>query len=137
MGDLISPRPIFHKKDVPKNKRVARLLMGSQSSGIVFDVARNGITVNGYYSGDISDTLYAVLSKPIEIPWDELEKMRKDINLPKSKKKAKIDFDIDKSPDQKYLDKLPKVTILGGKYYIDANRKERRPVDHPERVYHF
>ncbi|RLF86117.1 hypothetical protein DRN34_03815 [Thermococci archaeon] len=136
MGDLISPRPIFKKDEVPKNKKVERLLMGSQTSGIVFDVARKGLTVNGYYPGGANGTLYGILSKPIEIPWDELDKMRKEV-FRVGKKKVQIEFDIDDNPNQKYLDKLPKVTILGKRYYIDASRKERRPVDHPERVYTF
>lgn len=136
MGKIINPRPIFHKDEVPKNKKVERLLMGSQTSGIVFDVARKGITVNGYYPGGNNGTLYGILSKPIEIPWDELDKMKKEV-FRTGKKKVKIEFDIDNNPDKKYLDTLPKVTILGRKYFIDADRKERRPVDHPERVYSF
>lgn len=137
MGEIISPRPIFKKDEIPKNKRVERLLLGSQTSGVVFDVTRKGLTVNGYYPGGNNGTLYGILSKPIEIPWDELDKMRKAVFRPKGKKKKQIEFDIDDNPDQKYLDKLPKVTILGRKYYIDAERKERRPVDYPNRVYKF
>jgi len=138
MDKIMSPRPLFKKEEVPKNRRVERLLLGSQTTGIVFDVTRKGLIVNGYYPGGVNDKLYAILSKPIEIPWEEVEKMKKVVFAPKRKNKPiPMEFELDEAPDKKYLDKLPKVTILGRKYYIDADRRERRPVDAPEKIYSF
>ena len=133
-GQMSNPRPFYKSNDLPKN--VKRFSMGGSTAGIVMDLSKEGIQISGYYRSQYNDeTLYANVREPVFIPWDEFEKAR-DIamnpNRPKGLEPDKID-----EPDEKYLESLPKVTLNGVKYYIDAERKERRPVKTPKQVYKF
>lgn len=134
---ISSPRPLF--KDGEINKGIKRLKMGGTTAGVVLDISRKGISVNGYYEGFSSDTKYACVRDPVEISWQEFEKMKKSVFAEKksmSKKKTIEPSRTDK-PDSEYLESLPIVTINGSKYYIDASEKERRPVKSPEQVFKF
>lgn len=142
MGDRISsPRPLFQEDEIKKG--IKRFSMGSTSAGIVFDVSKEGINVNGYYLGIRTDAKYACLREPIKIPWEELEKIKQSLfakkkRKPRKKKKVAVlepaHLDL---PDEEYLKTLPVVTINGAKYYIDADRRERRAVQRPCQVFKF
>ena len=139
MRDEIGPvRPLFKiEEEPPKNKRVERLIAGGPSSGMLIDVTKKGVEINGYYTGfSGSDTKYAVLRGPVFISWEDIEKTRAKLSKPKKKGAGELDR-IETELDQEYLDTLPKVTINGRRYYIDADRKERRSVDNPKEVWRY
>lgn len=129
-----NPRAIFNDDDLENQKRgVKRFIMGGKSSGIVFDMSKNGIEVNGYYESSKGDTKYANILHPIGISWEEFDKMRYSAV---HKNKIVPDF-IDDIPDKEYLSTLPIVHINNKKYYIDSVKRERRMVTNPENVYKF
>jgi len=110
--------------------------MGGTTAGIVMDLSKEGIQISGYYRSQHSeDVVYANIREPVFIPWDEFEKAR-DIAMNPNRAKGLEPDKIDE-PDEKYLETLPKVTLNGAKYYIDAERKERRPVKNPKQVFKF
>lgn len=139
-GYISSPRPMF--EDTLLRKGVQRMKLGSTTAGVVLDVSKKGLTINGYYQSNITEGLfYACVREPVEITWEELEKVRKEANRrkPRKKKASKKTLDptkIDKA-SKKYLDELPVVTINHKKYYLDTKLRERRPVDKPEQVYNY
>ena len=126
------PRPLFID-DTTALKNIKRLFMGSGSNGIIFDVTKKGIKVNGYYKDYNEDIKYANLRKPVFIAWEELDKIKQEVMSPNKD----IPSFIDKSPDDKYLATLPIVHINDRKYYIDSIRRERRLVGRPQNVYKF
>jgi len=129
-------RPIFDmEEEPPKNKRVERFIAGTKSNGMFVDVTRKGIELNAYYMGFHQDTKYAVLRKPVIIPWDELDKIKGRIN--RVKKGGAIKDRVDFDTDPEYLKTLPIVTINGNRYYIDPKKRERRSVEKPEEVWRF
>lgn len=141
-GDEISsPRPLFKEKEVLKKNK--RLLMGGKTAGVVIDVSEYGIEFNGYYRSFSSNATFACVREPVEITWDEFEKIKKSVleEQPKKRKRKKKKEEVvpDKIdvPDQEYLDTLPIVTINDAKYYIDAERRERRSAVNPEKVFNF
>ncbi len=143
-GDQIaSPRPSFDEKEVPKG--VKRLMMGTRSAGVLIDVSKSGIKISGYYKDFDTDKLFACIREPVEITSSEFEKIEKSIfeeSKPRRKKKKTKEKKGDSPdrvdvPDQEYLDTLPVVTINDSKYYIDANKRERRPVKSPKQVFNF
>ena len=137
---IASPRPIFEDNPNSLKKGVQRLKIGGTSAGIVLDVSKKGITVNGYYqSMRNKEIFYACVREPVEIAWEELEKIKKMASQKSSRKKASKKLEPDKidKPDKKYLDGLPVVTINKKKYYLDAELRQRRPVDTPERVFGY
>ncbi len=145
MGDQItSPRPLFNINEVRKG--VKRYSMGSKVAGVVLDVSEEGFSINAYYESLHSGPKYACLSSPVLISWNELDKIRKSIlDKPKRKKVKKgkkkgtkvIEPDRVEEPDEEYLESLPIVTINGAKYYIDAEKKERRSVKNPKEVFNY
>lgn len=130
-----SPRAIFNN-DALENQRkgVERFIMGSKSSGIVFDMTENGIEVNGYYEGLNSEEKYANIINPILISWEDFDKMR---YVAEHRNSKNIPDLIDNVPDEEYLATLPIVHINDRKYYIDSTRRERRTVSNPKNVYRF
>ena len=151
MGDnIMSPRPLFDMDEEP-GKGVVRVKLGSKSNGLWLDITKKGITFNGYYKGYSNQkSRYACLLKPVEINWEELEKMKQNVIeslKPKKKKKRKpkkqyakekcAAYESDPNPDEKYLETLPKVTLNNDKYYIDSAKRERRPVSDPTKVYKY
>jgi len=74
------------------------------------------------------------------VPWLEVDKLKESL-LRKRKKKVVVK---DRMPDvveeeinDDYLETLPIVTLNGMKFYIDADRRERRPVSNPSHVFKF
>jgi len=113
--------------------------MGGTSAGVVMDVTKKGLSINGYYCGNTSrEVKYANVRDPVFVSWEDLEKARAAVLRPKRKRTAKaITPDRIDEPDKKYLEGLPQVTINGAKYYIDADRRERRAVKNPKQVFKF
>ena len=133
---IANPRPMFNE-DLFENKKknVERLIMGGKSSGIVFDINREGIEVNGYYEGFHPETRHANMMEPIMISWEEFDKIRS--NVENKKRNVNVPDSIDEVIDKEYLSTLPVVHINGKEYYIDGSRRERRTVGNPEKVYKF
>jgi len=125
-------RPMFDKDELTKGKD-ERLIAGTNYSGVVIDVNKEGIQINAYYSGFREEQSYAVLRKPVIIPWEEIDKLRKR----QDKKGKKAAFSRVEEVDEKYLEGLPIVVINGNKYYIDPERRERRPIETPNKVWKF
>lgn len=133
---ITNPRAIFDN-DALENQRkgVERFIMGSNSSGIVFDMTEKGIEVNGYYEGfNDSETRFANIVSPILILWEDFDKMR---YAAEHKNSRNIPDFIDRIPDKDYLATLPIVHINDKEYYIDSTRRERRTVSNPKNVYKF
>lgn len=119
-------------------------MLGSRSNGIYIDVSPTGIIFNGYYEIDERHVLYANIRNPIEIEWSEFERLKQlaiEDKKPKRKKtklrKTLAPHLIDDNPDEGYLDKLPIVTMNDKKYFLDPDRRERRSVDDPTKVYKY
>ena len=136
-----NPRPLYEKIEPKKSARYERLEAGGGTGGIVLDITRRGLVINGYYKSFHDDeTKYANTLKPVAITWEDLEKAKKRVEKPakKVRKKAGIKPDkIEEKIDQEYLESLPIVTLNGKQYYIDGERRERRPVKSPEKVFKY
>lgn len=135
-----NPRPFYEEITPKASARYERIEAGGATGGIILDITRKGLIVNGYYQGFRSDTKFANTLRPIMITWEDLEKAKKRIDQPakRIRKRAGITPDrVEETVDQEYLDSLPKVNINGSPYYIDGERRERRPVNNPEKVYKF
>lgn len=134
---ISTPRPLYEDPGKKSNNKKEVLHAGSKSSGIVITVTKDGMEIDGYYEG-FSETspVYGNLRKPVYIAWDELEKVKTRLSKRRTTKKNEPDH-FDNEPDQDYLDTLPIVHINGNKYYIDGERRERRPVVTPRQVYKF
>lgn len=132
-------RPLFDINAVPpKNKRCERLLAGSATQGMVIDVTRSGIELNAYYTLLDRDVKYAILRKPVILPWEEIKKIKDKVSKPKSRKKKLAELDrTEEETDPEYLETLAIVTINGKRYYIDSEKRERRSVDRPNEVWKF
>ena len=133
---ISSPRPLFKDEEVDKGAK--RFQMGGTSAGIVLDISKRGITINGYYEGlKGSEVRYACVREPVEITWKEFEKVKQSVFKGPTSKKDLLTPDRVDSPTKEYLKTLPVVTINSSKYYIDADRGERRSVRNPEQVFKF
>ena len=131
-------RPSFRMNDETQGKK--RLVAGTDSSGTVIDIDEVGIEISGYYTGfgADSDTKYATLREPVSISWAELKKIEEIATAPKGKRKVKTDPDrIEEEIDEKYLDSLTIVTMNSMKFYIDIEKRERRPVNNPKAVWRY
>ncbi len=142
-GDNIGgPRPIFKDKEDSLKRGVKRLKMGGKTAGVIMDADKKGLKINGYYASlGESDVTYACTSNPIEIEWEELEKLREIVCNPKRKKRdlkpyGVAPYEVDE-PSKKHLESLPVVTMNNKKYYIDAENRIRRPVSAPEQAYKY
>jgi hypothetical protein len=133
------PRPFYEEITPKASARYERLEAGGSTGGIVLDITRKGLVINGYYLSPNGKVRYANTLKPVRITWEELEKAKVNVNMPKKRRAAKkITPDrVEDVIDETYLKSLPIVTINNDKYYIDAGRKERRSVKNPTRVYKF
>lgn len=135
---ISSPRPMF--EDVAADARGRRsLILGGKVSGVVAVVTKTGILLNGYYQGFTEDKRFACMREFVEISWEELEKIKSVCLRGKAPEKEVVEEpdEFDESPDQEYLDSLPQVTMAGRKFYLDIERRERRPVDFPKQVFKF
>jgi len=131
---MSNPRPLYKNDDVTKD--VKRFSMGGTSAGVVMDVSKEGILINGYYKSQHSeDVTYANVREPVFISWDEFEKVRRSVLNPG--RAGQLEPDRIDNPDEAYLDTLPIVTINGAKYYIDGDRRERRSTRNPSQVFKF
>jgi hypothetical protein len=137
MSDYIaSPRPLFDDKE----KEGTTFVIGGATSGIVVKITKDGLEFNGYYAGLTERVKYANLREFALIEWEDIDKIKietfekkKKTRTPKKRTQTHI---IDK-PSEEYLKKLPQVTMNGIKYYMDMERRERRPVSNPEKVFNF
>lgn len=137
---ISSPRPIWDKDATIETRGKRIMTIGSNTGGVVVRVSRKGVEFNGYYAGFREGTKYSNMRDFSFMSWDDFDKMREAAfrRKPVQKKVVMRDPDaIDEKPDKKYLDSLVKVTLNGKKYYVDMDRKERRPVSHPEQVFNF
>jgi len=131
---MSNPRPLYKNDDVTKG--VKRFSMGGTSAGVVMDISKEGILINGYYkSPNANNVVYANVREPVFISWDEFEKVKDSVLNPGRRKELEPDR-VD-NPDDEYLKTLPKVTINGAMYYIDGDRRERRSVKNPSQVFKF
>lgn len=141
--NISGPRAIFKDKEDSLKPGVRRMKMGGKTSGVILDADKKGIKVNGYYDalGD-RDVIYACTREPIELDWEELEKLRRIIFSKKEPKKRKLKdhgvapYKIDK-PSEEYLESLPIVTLNNQKYYMDVENRLRRPTSNPDRAYPY
>jgi hypothetical protein len=133
---IANPRSIFHEVE----EQEGSITIGGITSGIVVKVTKKGIELNGYYASLRERVKYANLRNFSKISWEDLNKLRAEAFEGKGKKrmpkKRVAEVVIDK-PDKEYLKKLPIVTLNGNKYYMDMERKERRPISSPDKVYSF
>jgi len=137
---ISSPRSIWDPDSTVETRGKRVMTLGSNTAGIVIRVTKKGIEFNGYYAGLTEPTKYCNMREFITMTWDEFDKMRQSVFLRKPVKKELVvrdPDDIDSAPDHAYLETLPIVTLNGVKYYIDAENQQRRPVEHPERVFDF
>jgi len=135
MSDFISsPRPIFHYIE----EKDTTITIGSATAGIVVRITKKGLEINGYYAGLTDRVKFANTREFTLISWEDLNKMRVEASEKRKTKQTpkKRPAMIDK-PKEEYLKKLPIVTLNCEKYYMDMERKERRPVNNPEKVYSF
>jgi len=137
---ISNPRPPWKPEETEEARNRRIMTLGSNTAGLVLRVTKEGIELNGYYAGIREPIKHAITRDFTLVSWDEFDKLREAAFMRKPVKKKVIVRDpdmIDTKPNQKYLDTLSKVTLNGQKYYIDIERKERRPVDKPEQVFNF
>ena len=139
MADIIGPvRSMFKETDPDSgSRRVERIHMGTNYSGIVIDVTRIGLEVMGYYTGFNKDKKYSNLREPVKISYDDLEKVKEKVFKPKPKKNEITPEYTETEIDQDYLDSLPIVTINNNQYYIDTEKRERREIRNQEHVFKY
>jgi hypothetical protein len=132
-----SPRPFFEEGKEAKHTRT--IYLGTKVSGNVVKITKEGIEINGYYENFAGDVKYATLRDFVKISWESLEKMKSSLYIKKSKRKVEIIEEPDEIDrvDESYLKRLPIVTMNGRKFYIDPERRERRPVENPSSVFYF
>jgi hypothetical protein len=149
-GYISSPRPLFgDKATIDGRTKRKRLEVGSKSAGVVIDITAEGLYFNGWYLGFNNDTKFASTSEPGFISWENLEKAKKLLekspaNKTKERKKRgkkkKLEEEIVEIEDEvteDYLRDLPIVTLAGRQFYIDADKRERREVNNPNKAVKF
>lgn len=125
---ITNPKPIYTENNFKRGSK--RFKMGTRGTGIVLDINKKGVEINGYYNGiNGRNTVFSIFHKPIFIPWDEFDKMR---SIPKRKSTP-----VDVILDQKYFDTLPIIELNDRKFYIDSGRQERREVSNPHKIVKF
>lgn len=137
---ISNPRPIWNDENLDDTSGRRVITLGSNTAGIVLRITKKGVEFNGYYAGLQTKSKFANMREFILVSWDDFDKLKEDVFRRRKVRyasKESIPAKIDKHLDQKYLDSLPKVTLNGVKYYIDMDRKERRPVSNPEQVFNF
>lgn len=135
--DIISPRSFYIQDENPKGKR--SLLLGTTSAGILLLVSDEGLEFNGYYTGN-EGRKYGVMRDFAMVSWGELEKLKESLHRKRKKKvvvKDRMPDMVEEEINDAYLETLPVVTLNGMKFYIDADRRERRPVHNPSHVFKF
>jgi hypothetical protein len=136
--EIISPRPFYYEDENPKGK--LSLVLGTKHSGVLLLVSKEGLEFNGYYSGNDKTTKYGVMREFAMVSWEEVEKLRESLHRKRKKKvvvKDRMPDVVEEEINEAYLEKLPIVTLNGMKFYIDADRRERRPVSSPSHVFKF
>ena len=135
--ESISPRSFYIQNENPKGKR--SLVLGTTSAGILLLVSDEGLEFNGYFTGN-DGTKYGVMRDFVMVPWGEVEKLKESLHRKRKKKaviKDRTPDNVEEELDEAYLDTLPIVTLNGMKFYIDADKRERRPVKNPSHVFKF
>ena len=126
---ISNPKPIYIESNPKKGSK--RFKMGTHETGIIIDINKKGIKLNGYYSG--KNMMFSIFCEPIFIPWDEFEKIKNTVS--KSRKRHKQPSD--EILKQEYFDTLPIIELSGRKFYVDSKRQERREVSNPHKVIKF
>lgn len=126
---------MFNEESLGTGER-ERIVAGTRHNGMVIDATKDGIEISAFYQGLKEETLFAVLREPVKLPWEEIDKLRVILNKDKKAKKAHL-LRTEKEVDDDYLETLPVVTINSSRYYIDPVRRERRPVNNPNKVWGF
>jgi hypothetical protein len=137
---ISGPRPMWHPEEEEENRKRRVLTLGSVTGGVVVRVTKEGIEINGYYAGLQEGKKYANLRDFLLISWDDFDRLRSDVFRNKKPEKKFVEREPDRTesaPSKEYLDGLLQVTLNGKQYYVDVDRKERRPVDNPENVFNF
>jgi hypothetical protein len=127
---ISNPRPVYAENSPKKGSK--QFKMGTSNTGIVLEVNKKGIKINGYYAG--KDVIFSIFHKPVFIRWDEFDKIKNILSKPKKRHKEILDDDI---PDQEYFDTLPIVELNDRQFYIDSKRCERREVENTNKVIKF
>lgn len=126
---ISNPRPIYAKNESKKGSK--QFKMGTNNTGIILDVNKKGIKINGYYAG--RNAVFSIFHKPIFISWPEFDKIRNILLKPKKRHKDLPDDTL----NQEYFDTLPIIELNDRKFYIDSKRHERREVNNPNKVTKF
>ena len=137
MSYTSSPRPLWKDPELKKTDRV--ITLGGNNGGIVLFMTKEGLYINGYYSGLGEPKKYANMREPLFMSWQDFDMLRADTmrGKPRPKELPERTADREDTPSEEYLDSLPIVTLNGIKFYIDVARQERRPVDFPSQVFNF
>ena len=70
--EIVSPKPLFKEDSKPiSGKRFERLEIGTKWAGIIVDVTRKGVEINGYYRCSTGNRIYSNSREPIYIPWED------------------------------------------------------------------
>ena len=136
---ISNPRPVWREEELEETPTKRVITLGTKTSGMVIRFTKKGVEFNGYYAGFNSGKKCANVRGFLEVSWDDFDTMRENVfkKRPLNIAQDRVPDKVDETPDQEYLEALPKVTLNGKKYYIDMDRKERRPVDKPHQVYNF
>lgn len=115
---------------------IKRIPLGTKTAGIILDITKIGIEINGYYKVVNEGDMHGNLREPLIISWEDLEKFKKEQEKPaKEKKEKKKAVGTETEFDIEYLKTLPKVHLNGILYYIDVVNKEMRAVTSPRIAY--
>jgi len=136
MTDLVSPRPRFENKEKRGEKNI---VLGTSTAGIVVRITKEGMELNGYYKSFYdADTMLGNMRDFVFISWADIEIFRQSLTKKKGGPRIIVEEpDEIAEPTQEYLNSLPQVTLNGMKFYIDPEKRERRPVSNPSHVFHF
>ncbi len=128
------PRPEHKPLNGDKDKIL--YFSGTNDSGITIVATTKGLEIGGFYRDfPPGERKYSNLREPIKISWEEFDKIK--INHKQMVGGGKIPDILEDDIDESYLKSLPIVTINDSKYYIDGNRRERRPVKFPNQVFRY
>ena len=139
--EIFSPRSFYYEDENPKGKK--SIVLGTRNSGIQIFVTKEGLEFNGYYTSGSEQTKYALMRDFCMVSWADIEILRESLNRKERRKQEKIKIKeglpdaVEEEINEAYLEKLPIVTMNGMKFYIDAERRERRPVSNPSHVFKF
>jgi len=139
--EIISPRSFYYEDENPKGKK--SIVLGTKNSGIQIFVTKEGLEFNGYYTSGSEQRKFALMRDFCTVSWADIEILKESLYRKERRKQEKIKIKeglpdtVEEEVNETYLEKLPIVTMNGIKFYIDAERRERRPVSNPLHVFKF